>query len=61
MKHIIAGLVAIGLGIWGLVVWWTTFGMVMRGLAPFCLLALGLTSIVAGLRRLRSRKKSVIK
>ena len=61
MKHIIVGFVAIGLAIWGLVVWWTTFGMVMRGLAPFCLLVFGLMGITSGLRKLRSSKKKVIK
>ena len=59
MKHIIAGLFAIGLGIWGLAVWWTTFGMVMRGIAPFFLLAFGLMGIASGLRRLLSKKKVV--
>lgn len=58
MKHIIAGLVAISLGVWGLIVWWTTFGMVMRGLAPFFLLAFGLIGIASGLRRLRPREKA---
>jgi len=61
MNHVVVGLVAISLAIWGLIVWWTTFGMVMRGLAPFCLLAFGLMSIASGLRKFRSRKKEVNK
>lgn len=61
MKHVIVGLVAICLAIWGLIVWWATFGMVMRGLTPFCLLAFGLMSIASGLRKLRSGRKEVVK
>ena len=52
MKHVIGGIVAICLGLWGMVSWWPSFGMVMRGLAPFGLLALGLLAIVSGFRRL---------
>ena len=60
MKHVIVGLVAAGLAIWGLIIWWSTFGLVMRGLVPFFLLVFGLMSIASGLRLLRSRKKKVI-
>lgn len=60
MKHVIVGLVATSLSIWGLIIWWTTFGMVMRGLMPFFLLVFGLMSTASGLRILRSRKKRVI-
>ena len=56
MTRVIVGLVAISLATWGLVVWWPTFGMVMRGLVPFCLLVFALVSIAAGLRQLRSKK-----
>jgi hypothetical protein len=52
VKHVIGGIVAICLGLWGMVSWWPSFGMVMRGLAPFGLLALGLLAIVSGFRRL---------
>lgn len=52
MKHLIAGLVALGLGLWGLIVWWKTFGMVMRGVIPFAILVFGLVAILSGLRRM---------
>lgn len=61
MNHAIVGIIAISLAVWGLVVWWTTFGMVMRGLAPICLLTFGLISIVYGLRKLWSSKNEVSK
>ncbi|MBI5538303.1 MAG: hypothetical protein HY898_36610 [Deltaproteobacteria bacterium] len=52
MKHLIGGVVAICLGLWGMLTWWGSFGMVMRGLVPFALLGLGLLAIVSGFRRM---------
>ena len=54
MNRIIVGLVALCLATWGLVVWWPTFGMVMRGSVPFVLLVFGLVNIASGLRLLRT-------
>lgn len=56
MSRLIVGLVTIGLAMWGVIVWWQSFGMVMRGLVPYCLLVFGLVSIASGLRRLRLRE-----
>ncbi|MGR3177597.1 MAG: hypothetical protein ACUZ8E_06035 [Candidatus Anammoxibacter sp.] len=50
MYHIIIGLVATLLGIWGVIVWWFEFGAVMRGLIPVLLLAFGTIGIIAGLQ-----------
>lgn len=44
-SNIIVGLIAIVLGIWGLLVWWDSFGMVMRGLIPFLLIVFGVLAI----------------
>ena len=52
VKHIVGGMVVLCLGLWGLVAWWPTFGMVMRGVVPFALLAVGLVAVVSGLRRI---------
>ncbi|MCU0691658.1 MAG: hypothetical protein MUF54_09675 [Polyangiaceae bacterium] len=52
MKHLLAGVVAVCLGVWGLVSWWGNFGLVMRGLAPFLALAFGLIAMASGFRRL---------
>jgi hypothetical protein len=52
MKHFLAGIVAVALGVCGLVVWWRTFGMVMRGVIPFCLIVFGLLAVLSGYRRL---------
>ncbi len=50
MKHIICGLVSALMGIWGIIVWWAEFGIVMRGFVPFALLAFGIVGILAGLQ-----------
>ena len=47
MSNIIVGCIAIVLGLWGLFVWWPEFGLVLRGLAPFALLIVGLLFIAS--------------
>ncbi len=57
MKHIIFGLVAVLMGIWGIIVWWDPFGAVMRGLVPFLLLMFGIIAILAGLQVQQASEK----
>lgn len=52
MKHLVAGLVAACLGIAGLIAWWPTFGLVMRGVVPFCLVVMGLVAMLSGWHQL---------
>ncbi|MFC1562687.1 hypothetical protein ACFL4Z_01395 [candidate division KSB1 bacterium] len=47
MSNIIGGLIAIVLGLWGMLVWWEDFGELMRGLVPFALIVLGLLSLAS--------------
>jgi len=54
MSNIIGGLIAIVLGIWGLLVWWGEFGEVMRGFVPFALIVVGLLSLAS---KYNKRKK----
>ena len=58
MKYIVVGFVAVILAVSGLIVWWKTFGIVMRGVIPFALLVFGLVSVASGLRRIQSSEKS---
>ena len=51
MIHLIAGLVTIVLGAWGIIVWWCQFGEVLRGLIPILLVLVGLAAIGAGFRK----------
>ena len=52
MKHIVVGSVFVALGLWGMFVWWASFGLVMRGVLPFFLLAAGLVGVLSGYYRL---------
>ncbi len=52
MKHIAIGLLAILLGVCGVIVWWSTFAAVMRGGIPFGLLLFGLVAILSGFRKI---------
>jgi len=51
MVHLVIGLILAALGIWGVIAWWAWFGLVMRGVVPFCLLLFGLLAILSGCRR----------
>lgn len=50
MGQVIVGLLLAVLGMCGVVVWWPTFGLVMRGTVPFVLMVLGLLAILSGFR-----------
>ena len=50
MRHILIGLIAFGLGIWGIIAWWGEFGAALRGLVPILLVLGGLAAIGAGLK-----------
>jgi hypothetical protein len=52
MKHMIWGILLVGLGAYGLHAWWPSFGQMMRGFLPFALLALGLVAFLSGYNRL---------
>ena len=52
MGHLVAGTVLAALGLWGMIAWWETYGLVMRALVPTALLAVGLLGILSGYSRL---------
>ncbi len=52
MAHLIGGVILIALGLWGIIVWWETFGLVMQALVPLCLLVLGSLAILSSYYRL---------
>ena len=51
MKHLLVGTVALVLGFIGMIVWWKTFGLVMRGVVPVFLALFGAIAILSGYRR----------
>lgn len=63
MKHMVAGLVMVALGLWGMVAWWNIFALVVRGLVPFALLGMGLIALLAAYRRmeLESREEEDVR
>ncbi len=58
MTHLILGLAAIVLGLWGIFGWWDSFGMVLRGLIPLMLLIGGLIAAGVGIEKFNKFKKS---
>ena len=56
MVNVIAGLIAIILGIWGLKVWWWSFSELLRGLIPLVLVIGGLVAIAAGIGGVKELK-----
>jgi hypothetical protein len=56
MKHLVVGGLVALLGLIGLVFWWPTFGLVMRGVIPFTMLLFGIVAIYSGLRRISGVK-----
>ncbi len=52
MVHLLVGMVALCLGAWGIISWWSFFGECLRGFIPILLVLLGLAAIGAGLRKL---------
>ena len=57
MAHIIGGIIAAALGIWGIIGWWDNFGDFLRGGVPlFCLIG-GLIALNTGFKVLKGKKK----
>ena len=52
MKHVLLGMLFVALGLWGMVAWWPSFGLVMRGLFPIALLGVGFVAALSGYHRL---------
>ncbi len=57
MVHLICGLVAVVLGLWGIFGWWDSFGMVLRGLVPLALLIGGLIGTGVGIEKFNKGTK----
>lgn len=47
MQNMIGGLIFIIIGAFGLMSWWSEFGLVLRGLIPFVFIILGLLWIAS--------------
>ncbi|MEO5338012.1 MAG: hypothetical protein H7841_14140 [Magnetospirillum sp. WYHS-4] len=56
MPTIIAGLLAVAFGLWGLTVWWWSVMELLRGVVPIVLIVVGLLTLAAGLTKVRANK-----
>lgn len=50
MTHFVVGLIALALGVCGIVCWWDEFGEFLRGFVPVVLILVGLAAIGSGAR-----------
>lgn len=57
MVHLICGLAAVVLGLWGIFGWWDSFGMVLRGIVPLALLIGGLVATGVGIEKFNKSSK----
>ncbi|MEO5372969.1 MAG: hypothetical protein H7840_01685 [Alphaproteobacteria bacterium] len=53
MPGIVAGLLAVALGLWGMTVWWWSVVDLLRGLVPIVLILLGVLALAAGVSTVR--------
>ena len=52
MGHLVTGMLLLLLGLWGMVTWWETYGLVMRAVVPTALLVVGTLGVLSGYHRL---------
>lgn len=58
MLAVILGLVFVVLGFWGVVAWWVSFKLVLKGLVPAMILCGGLLSVIAGIASIKDAMAS---
>jgi hypothetical protein len=54
MAHLVGGVILMALGLWGIIVWWEIFGLVMQAVVPLAMIALGSLSILSSYYRMGS-------
>lgn len=58
MLAVILGLIFMALGLWGLIAWWGSFILVLKGLVPVLILFGGFIAVVAGVTSIRDSMES---
>lgn len=58
MTHIVGGIIAVVLGIMGIMGWWEDFGEFLRGCMPLIFLVGGLLAIGTGMRPIKKDKEA---
>ena len=57
MPHGIVGIISIGLGLWGLSVFWWSFTEMLLGLIPLLFVVGGLVAVVAGVKMVGEQRR----
>ena len=57
MPMIIAALLALSFGLWGLTAWWWSVVEILRGLTPIALILFGVIALAVGLSRVREDRE----
>ena len=52
MAHLVGGVILMALGLWGIIAWWETFGVVMQAAVPLGMIVLGSLSILSSYYRM---------
>ncbi|HIJ66778.1 MAG TPA: hypothetical protein HPP87_04410 [Planctomycetes bacterium] len=55
MLHVIVGIVAIVIGLWGIMGNWYMFKDMLVAIVPFVLLCFGIVAILGGIRSMKSK------
>jgi hypothetical protein len=52
MAHLVGGVILMALGLWGVIAWWETFGLVMQAVVPLAMIVAGSLSILSSYYRM---------
>ena len=55
MVHIVVGIIAIVIGLWGIAVNWYMFKDMLVAIVPLAVVCFGLVALLAGIRSLKTR------
>jgi hypothetical protein len=55
MLHVIVGIIAIVIGLWGIMSKWYMFKDILITIVPFVMLCFGIVAILAGIRSMKAK------
>lgn len=58
MLAVIVGLIFMALGLWGVISWWPSFMIVLKGLVPIMIVCGGFLAVIAGVTSIRDSIES---
>jgi len=60
MLAVIVGAIFMLLGLWGVITWWSSFLVVLKGLVPAMIVCGGFLAVVAGVTSMRDSMKAQV-